>query len=80
MREVKEETNLDFIFKGVIDSYPFQIDDVHYIFIVLYGQADIDELRAGSDVQEVMLLSPNDAYTRITGKHAKQALKRWMIR
>lgn len=78
MREVEEETNLTVRVREYIGSYPLKRADDNLIFIVFRTQAITYNIQAGGDAVEVDVLPPTEAFRRITGKLAKQAVGDWL--
>jgi 8-oxo-dGTP diphosphatase len=77
-REILEETNLHARITGFLTSYPMVKSERDLVFIVFTAEAYDGEPKAGDDVDELLLLSPKDAYEQLTGKFAKKALDFWM--
>jgi NADH pyrophosphatase NudC (nudix superfamily) len=77
-REILEETNLHAKITGFLASYPMVKSERDLVFIVFTAEAHEGEPKAGDDVDELLLLSPKEAYEQLTGKFAKQALDFWM--
>lgn len=77
-REILEETNLHARITGYLASYPMVKSERELVFIVFTAEVYDGELKAGDDVDELLLLSPKNAYEQLTGKFAKKALEYWL--
>jgi NADH pyrophosphatase NudC (nudix superfamily) len=77
-REILEETNLHARITGFLASYPMVKSKRDLVFIVFTAEVYDGKPKAGDDVDELLLLSPKDAYEQLTGKFAKKALDFWM--
>jgi NADH pyrophosphatase NudC (nudix superfamily) len=78
IREVLEETNLQIRIIDFLASYPMMKNERNLVFVVFTAEVDDGEPRAGDDVDELLVLTPTDAYEQLTGKYAKKALEYWM--
>ena len=77
-REILEETNLNARISGFLASYPMVKNERNLVFIVFMAEVYDGEPRAGDDVDELLVLTPKDAYDQLTGRFAKKALEYWM--
>ncbi|MFX1605535.1 MAG: NUDIX hydrolase [Promethearchaeota archaeon] len=77
-REILEETNLHARITGFLVSYPMVKNERDLVFIVFTAEVYDGEPRAGDDADELLVLTPEDAYKQLTGRFAKRALEYWM--
>jgi len=77
-REILEETNLKARISGFLASYPMVKNERDLVFIVFMAEVYDGEPQAGDDVDELLILTPKDAYNQLTGRFAKKALEYWM--
>lgn len=78
IREVLEETNLRVRITGFLVSYPMVKSERNLVFIVFVAEVYDGDPKAGDDVDELLVLAPEDACEQLTGKFAKKALEYWM--
>lgn len=79
IREVKEETNLDIEIKQFIGSYPLQRKSRDVIFVVFLAESASKNVKAGPEINGLVILPPEEAFEKMTGKLARKATKQWMI-
>ncbi len=62
VREIKEETGLDFKILGLLGVYsePNRDPRGHYVTVVFFGEGS-GQLKAGDDAKEVVIISVEDA-------------------
>jgi 8-oxo-dGTP diphosphatase len=77
IREVSEETNLQVRITDFLVSYPIVKNERNLVFIVFIVEVYDGQPRAGDDVDELLVLTPKDAYVQLTGRFAKNALEYW---
>jgi len=78
IREVKEETNLHIVSPRYYVSYPLEKKGVDMLFVVFIGEVEDGEPNAGDDVDEVLVLTPEEALKQVTGKFARKTLEKWI--
>ena len=78
IREVREETGLQIRITNFLKSYSMTKNKTKMVFIVFVTEVEGGTPTAGDDVKELSILSPREAYQKLTGKYAKKALEFWM--
>lgn len=78
VREVHEETSLQMESPRYYVSYPLEKKGVDMLFVVFVAEVETGEPIAGDDVEEVLVLSPQEALKKVTGKLARRTLEKWV--
>ncbi|MGY5854799.1 MAG: NUDIX domain-containing protein [Candidatus Thorarchaeota archaeon] len=77
-REVLEETGIQIRVKDFLKSYAMRKKETDMVFSVFIAEGYGGEPKAADDVDEVLILTPEDALEKLTGRFAKKSLILWM--
>jgi ADP-ribose pyrophosphatase YjhB (NUDIX family) len=77
-REVKEETGLEVASLSYYTSYALDKKGTDMVFVVFIAEAHSGTPIAADDVEEVLVLPPEEALKQVTGKLARRTLEKWI--